>query len=439
LALLGVCAVVACRKSAPATERKPTIEEAWKSAKIPNLPRSPVIPARRTNVLRAPGRQGPPDDPVLVALGKKIFFDERLSEPPGTSCASCHDPARAYSGGHGSRLGVPLGSRPGHYARRSTPSVLYMRYVPAFYFFEDDEAIAPDPRGGFFWDGRADSLVDLVRQPLFNPDEMNAGTPRLLAGKIARGPYADDFRGAFGLTSEPERVMHGVGVALEAFLKSDEMTPASSKYDEYVRGKATLTAEEVRGLEIFKDHRRGACVACHRMAETSSNPAESMFTDYGYDAIALPRNRELPVNRDAASFDLGLCQRKNAKTPTEDTKWCSSFRTPSLRNVAVRQSFGHNGVYKTLREAVAFYASRAVAPGKIYPPGQTFDDVPAKYRENVNIYSPVYNHREGSTPPMSDEDIDAVVAFLKTLTDAPYVATVEGAAVAESPARAAAR
>jgi cytochrome c peroxidase len=430
---LGSAALGACRKSGPAPERKPTLDEALKAAKT-KLPGAAVIPAHRTNVLLAPGREGPPDDPALVALGKTIFSDVRLSEPPGTSCASCHDPARAYSGAHGSRLGVPLGSRAGHYARRSTPSVLYMRYVPAFHFFEDDELPAPEPRGGFFWNGRVDSLVDLVRQPLFNPDEMNAGTPRRVADKIARGPYAGEFARAFGGTSDPEKVMHGLGVALEAFMKSDEMTPASSKYDEYVRGKATLTAQEVRGLEIFKDHRRGGCLGCHRMAETSSNPAESMFTDYGYDAIALPRNRALPANRDAASFDLGLCERKNPKTPTGDERLCSMFRTPSLRNVAVRESFGHNGVFKTLREVVAFYASRAVAPGKIYPPGQTFDDVPKKYRGNVNIYSPIYNHREGAPPPLSDEDIDAVVAFLGTLTDAPYVAAAAGrAAVAQSP------
>jgi cytochrome c peroxidase len=306
-----------------------------------------------------------------------------------------------------------------------------MRYVPALSFFEDDENPAPEPRGGFFWNGRVDSLVELVRQPLFNPDEMNAGTTRHLADKIGHGPYAAEFQGALGRSHDPERVMHGIGVALEAFLKSDEMNPARSKYDDYVRGKATLTDQELHGLEIFKDRRRGACVACHRMAETSSNPAESMFTDYGYDAIALPRNRGLPANRDNATFDLGLCERKSPKTPTEDAKWCSMFRTPSLRNVALRESFGHNGVYKTLREVVAFYANRAVAPGKIYPGGQTFDDVPAKYRGNVNIYSLIYNHREGSTPPLSEDDIDAVVAFLGTLTDAPAPMP----AVAQSPPR----
>jgi len=434
-----VLALGACGKSAPPPAPKPTIDQAFAAAKLSKLPRAQVIPAHRTNVLPVPPRRGPPDNPVLVALGKKIFFDERLSEPPGTSCASCHDPARAFSGGHGSTIGVPLGSRPGHFARRSTPSVLYMRYVPKFHYFEDDEAPAPEPRGGFFWDGRSDSLVELVRQPLFNPDEMNAGTPRHVTDKVSRGPYAKDFRAALGPSQNPEAILHGVGVALEAYLTSDEMTPATSKYDAYVRGQATLTEQEKHGLEAFKDRRRGACSGCHRLAETSTNPAESMFTDYGYDAVAVPRNRVLPSNRSPASFDLGLCERKSATTPSNDEKWCSNFRTPSLRNVAVRQSFGHAGTYKKLRDVVAFYALRAVAPGRIYPPGQTFDDVPPKYRANVNIYAPIYNQREGAAPPLNDDDIDAIVAFLGTLTDAPYVATAAAAsagsaAVAQLPA-----
>lgn len=360
---------------------------------------------------------------MLVSLGKKIFSDERLSEPPGTSCASCHNPAHAFSGLNGSRIGVPLGSRPGHYARRAAPSLLYMRYVPAFHYFEDDEAPAPEPRGGFFWDGRVDSIVDLVRQPLFNPDEMNAGSPRHLAGKILRGPYSGEFKAAFGASASPEGILHDIGIAMRAYLNSDEMTPASSKYDAYVRGEATLTEQERRGLELFKDKRHGACSGCHRMAETSSNPVESMFTDFGYDAVAIPRNRALPANRDPQAFDLGLCKRKplSASPASDDERFCSSFRTPSLRNVAVRESFGHNGVHKSLRDAVAFYALRAVAPERIYPPGQKFDDVPAAYKRNVNLYAPIYNRREGAPPPLNDDEIDAIVAFLDTLTDAPYV------------------
>jgi len=368
-----------------------------------------------------PPRQGPPDDPTLVALGKKIFFDGRLSEPPGTSCASCHDPARAFSGTNGSNIGVPRGSRPGHFARRSTPSVLYLRYFQRFHYFEDDDNPAPEPRGGFFWDGRADSLAELVRQPLFNPDEMNAGNPRRLSAKIASAPYAAELRAVMGVPANPEAAVRALGKALEAFLTSDEMTPATSKYDAYVRGQTALTEQERFGLEVFKDRRRGACVGCHRMADTSSNPADSMFTDFGYDAVALPRNRELPPNHDPKSFDLGLCERKDPRTPSNDPRFCSSFRTPSLRNVAVLPAYGHNGVYRSLRDVVMFYAQRAVAPGRIYPPGQTFDDVPDLYKTNVNLSASVYNRRAGAPPPMTDEEIDAVVAFLQTLTDARFL------------------
>jgi len=150
--------VAGCRGGEPPApapvERKPTIEEAIAAAKIPRLPPYPVVPARRTGVVRSPGPARPPEDAALVALGKKIFFDAQLSEPAGTSCASCHDPRRAFSGAHGSAIGVPLGSRPGHFARRTTPSVLYLRYRPTFHYFEEDEAPGPTPYGGFFWDGR---------------------------------------------------------------------------------------------------------------------------------------------------------------------------------------------------------------------------------------------------------------------------------------------
>ena len=102
----------------------------------------------------------------------------------------------------------------------------------------------------------------------------------------------------------------------------------------------------------------------------------------------------------------------------------------------MQESYGHNGIYKSLRDVVAFYARRAVAPGRIYPPGQKFDDVPAKYRANINIYAPIYNHREGAAQPMSEDDIDAVVAFLQTLTDAPFLKTAAaGPAIAQSPAQ----
>ncbi len=112
---------------------------------------------------------------MLAALGRAIFFDTNLSEPRGTSCASCHDPERAFTGTNHSTNGLPRGSRPGHFARRTSPSLLYLRYVPTFRFAQEGNGDDPQaaPFGGFFWDGRADSIRALTRQPLLNPDEMN--------------------------------------------------------------------------------------------------------------------------------------------------------------------------------------------------------------------------------------------------------------------------
>ena len=356
-----------------------------------------------------------------VALGRAIFFDPALSEPPGTSCASCHAPERAFSGNHGSSIGVAQGSRPNHFATRSTPSLLYLRYVPRFHFHQDDDAIQPSAIGGFFWDGRADSISELVRQPLLNPDEMNNRDSAQIAQKIAGSRYAADFRREFGeVTDDAEATMVTLGDALEAFLTSDDMAPFSSKYDAYVRGETKLTDLEARGLKLFKDPDKGNCITCHRIYDTSRNPERSLFTDFGYDAVAVPRNPKIPANRDAGYFDLGLCERRDQAPPSNDEMWCASFRTPSLRNVAVRESFMHNGVFKKLRDPVSYYATRATNPMLWYKSGVKFDDVPEKYRHQVNVNAIPYNRRQGDEPALTDADVDALVAFLRTLTDAVY-------------------
>jgi cytochrome c peroxidase len=359
------------------------------------------------------------DDEAKIALGRAIFFDTRLSDPPGTSCASCHDPLRGFAGNHGSTLGVPLGSRPGHLARRNTPSVLYLPFVRKFHLHWEEDAPGVDAYGGFFWDGRVDDLAELLKQPLFNPDEMNGGDPERVASVVAAGPYAGDFRGLFPATlDDPDATVRGLGEAVRAYLLSPALSPFTSKYDDFLRGKATLTPEESRGLALFKDSAKGGCSACHKMNDRSPDPRQSLFTDFGYDALGAPRNRSLPANADPGRFDLGLCQRRAGDYEAKTEEFCGRFRTPSLRNVAVRPAFMHNGVFTRLRDVVAFYASRSTAPERWYPPGAPFDDLPAAYKINVNVDQAPYNRRKGQAPALDDGEIDAIVRFLGTLTDA---------------------
>jgi cytochrome c peroxidase len=355
-------------------------------------------------------------------VGESIFFDAALSDPPGTSCASCHDPAMAFSGNNGSPSGVARGSRPGHFARRNAPSVMYMKYVPPFHFaLEDDDDVEESPFGGLTWSGRADSVAEFARLPLFDADEMNNQSEAEIAGKLRAAPYAADLEREYpGALETPASAMKALGEALQAFLTSETMSPFTSKFDDFLRGKAQLSALEMKGMKAFQNREKGACQHCHQMYGSWNRPEGSLFTSYAYDAVGAPRNRAVAANADPKRYDLGLCERTQKKVPSSDPKWCGSFRIPSLRNVAVRQRFMHNGVFSKLRDVVAFYATRSTNPDLWYPHGAKFDDVPAQYRANVNTLVLPYNRHEGDPPAMDDADVDAIVAFLETLTDAPY-------------------
>ncbi|MDF3833650.1 cytochrome c peroxidase, partial [Cupriavidus basilensis] len=372
-------------------------------------------------------------DAALAALGKRIFFDTRLSEPRGMSCAGCHDPARAFAptlspaslaGPH-----VPEGSRPGRFSLRNAPSLLYVRYVPRRHFYQDDDAPYPSPFGGLFADGRADTLAEQARGPLFDPNEMNNGTPASLLRKVDSTELAPALAARFGpaVRTDPEQMVLALGKALEAYLQSDEMAPFSSRFDDYLRRRTPLSTAETRGLALFKNPDKGNCMSCHTLSDTASRPERSLFTDFGYDAIAVPRNRALAANRDPRHFDNGLCDTARRLRWPEPAQWCGYIRTPGLRNVAVRQSFMHNGVFTTLRDAVAFYNTRSTDPGKWYRGGKTFDDVPAAYRGNINVNSTPMNRRPGLAPALTESEIDDIVAFLRTLTDAPYAGLMPGA------------
>ncbi|WP_245591274.1 cytochrome-c peroxidase [Derxia gummosa] len=400
----------------------------------------------RLAAIVSPVREFRPD-PALAALGRRMFFDSGLSRPAGTSCAACHDPARGWGGGRTGPAGVPLGSRPGHASGRVAPSLAYARYVPPLHFYQDDDALAPAPFGGLTADGRADALARQAALPLLNPDEMNHRDGRDVAAALARAPYAGELAARFGPAAlrDGKAALDAAGAALEAFLQSDELAPFSSRYDEHVRGRATLTAQELRGLALFRDPDKGNCASCHQFSHSSTNPARSLFTDFGYDAIGVPRNRALA----GKGHDLGLCVTARQRGWPEPQAWCGWFRTPSLRNVALRERFMHNGVFDDLREVLRFYATRATAPQDWYPyrvadrvatpaahaatavragakeggAGVTgvapFDDLPPALRGNVNVNSVPYNRRPGSAPALDDADIDALLAFLRTLSDRP--------------------
>ena len=145
--------------------------------------------------------------------------------------------------------------------------------------------------------------------------------------------------------------------------------------------KASLSPAEAHGMALFNDMKQGNCASCHPSTRKASTNRPPIFTDFGFVALAVPRNPELPANRDPKFFDLGLRGPLRADLATHP-EYCGMFRTPSLRNVALRKRFFHNGAIRSLRDAVAFYATRDTNPAKWYPGSNgkaRYDDLPERY------------------------------------------------------------
>jgi cytochrome c peroxidase len=363
----------------------------------------------------------------LSRLGRSLFSDPSLSASGRLACATCHDPGHAY--GPANALAVQLGGKdmrqPGG---RAVPSLKYLQVDPPFsehYHDSDDEGddtIDNGPTGGLTWDGRVDRGRDQARIPLLSPFEMANTTAADVVERVRRGSHAAELRRIFGdtISADRERAFAGITEALEAFQQDyREFYPYNSKYDAYLAGNATLTDEEARGLSVFNDPTKGNCAHCHLSAR-GKDGTPPQFTDYGLIALGVPRNRDIPANSDPNYFDLGACGPLRTDLSTR-SEYCGYFRSPSLRNVALRQTFFHNGAVHTLREAIAFYVERDINPGKWYPRDargqlQKFDDLPEQYRDNVNM-EPPFGGKPGDAPPLSASEIDDIVAFLKTLTD----------------------
>ena len=363
-------------------------------------------------------------------LGKRIFEDANLSEPRGMSCMSCHAPEHAFQGNNGSSIAaVAVGSRPDQFGVRKVPTIMYKTFNPAFSFYKDMDQgkEVVEPKGGLFWDGRAVDLVDQVASPLLNPVEMNNPSAEAVVEKVKSGDYADLFKTVYGDAAfvDPKAATDNLSKAVFAYEATERFAPFSSKFDDSLRGKAKLTPIEARGLALFTDPKAGNCTACHAGKPESKDPTDWIFTDFTYVAPGAPRNPAIPANADATHFDLGLCQRPGlaAVLPKEikSESLCGMFKVPTLRNVAVAGPYFPNGVFKTLREAVAFYATRDTDPGRWYPKlagGEVdkFDDMPSVDKGNIDREVP-YDRKSGQRPRLSDPDVDALVAFLDTLTD----------------------
>jgi cytochrome c peroxidase len=390
---------------------------------------------------------------AMAQLGKQLFYDTALSGSGRQSCASCHVPSLAYGPPAGSGAVMLGGAQLATPGVRAVPSLEYLYRQPAFSIgpengetesaalqvvsaasaaasnvhksATDAQAAAANlvPQGGMFWDGRMNTLQQQVSGPLFSEYEMNAGSPEIVTVKIKAAAYAPQFQRLFGpnVFKDSALMLSEALFAIGRYQIEDaSFHPFSSKYDAWVQGKTRFQADEVRGFLAFNDPARGNCAACH-LALPSRDRLPPLFTDTQFEALGVPRNPAIPANRQAEYADLGVCGPYRTDL-SDQLQYCGMFVTPTLRNVATRHAFFHNGAYQSLQQVMDFYNLRDVAPQKIYPMDSNgrpkkFDDLPAAYRANIDTTDAPFNRVLAQAPAMSARDVSDIIAFLKTLND----------------------
>jgi cytochrome c peroxidase len=381
-----------------------------------------ALPAAGTPAARLP--VAPPLSPA-AKVGEKMFFDKALSASGQLACASCHDPEHAHASPNG--LAVQVGGK--HMNRlgtRAVPSLNYTEATPPYADLLDnpDGISQPGPGGGYTQDGRAATLAEQASIPLLKQDEMANDKPADVVAKLRKADYADLFRAAFGadIFRDDKQAFLAALQALQAYQLEDvSFHPYDSKYDLYAGNKigGDLTPQEMRGFAVYSDPNKGNCFACHYNG-AGLNGSVRLFTDFTYAAVGVPRNVDIPANRNPRYFDLGICARPDHRK-SDDKRFCGMFKTPTLRNVATRKVFFHNGQLKSLRDVIRFYNTRDTQPELWYPTKhgkvQKYNDLPAQYRANIDTQAPLDGKKAGSAGAMSEQDMDDLEAFLNTLTD----------------------
>lgn len=366
---------------------------------------------------------------ATAQLGRKIFFDVSLSGSGKMSCATCHSPQHAY--GPPNDLAAQFGGRSlDVQGLRAVPSLRYVlnrtpRWFKQFQADPIERATETDsvPTGGFTRDGRFDTLRDQARAPLLAANEMANDSPAAVVDKLRVAPYEAEFRRVFGdqVFASTAQAFAKALEALERFeLEDPSFHPYTSKFDRYQQGQLPLTPQESRGLQLFADPQKGNCAACH-IAAPGADGSRPLFTDFSFSAVGAPRNKKLAANANPKFFDLGLCG--PVRTDQADrVAYCGMFKTPSLRNVAARGVFMHNGVFTDLTDVVRFYAERDIHPEKWYPKMsdgtlQRYNDFPVALRGNIDVIDAPLDRKASDQPALNDAEIKDIVAFLQTLTD----------------------
>jgi cytochrome c peroxidase len=313
----------------------------------------------------------PADNPLTeeaVELGRRLFYDTRLSRDNTVACATCHLQQLAFTDGR--KTGVGISGKPLAFNSMSLANLMW------------------GPQR-FFWDGRATSLEEQALIPIEHPDEMGLELGQLIEKLEADETYSQLFARAFGDVSRS-----AIARALAAFQRT--LISSNSRYDQYLRGEISLTEQEELGRKLFMAHpdvkvelRGGNCIDCHSQFLTSGfNTLFDGFSNNGLD--------------DEASLPAGL------QAVTGDPMHRGLFKVPSLRNIALTAPYMHDGRLPDL-QAVLDHYNDGIQPSSTLSPLI----IEADNQDVIATGTPSLH--------LSADEKAAIIAFLQTLTDETFV------------------
>ncbi|MCX6563944.1 MAG: cytochrome C [Candidatus Aminicenantes bacterium] len=387
------------------------------------------------------GKAAAPLSPI-EDLGKKLFFDKALSSPAGQECAACHGPSVGFTG-PAERFnkvgGVYEGAFKGRFGNRKPPAASYAGDSPKLHLDKEGNFV-----GGMFWDGRAtgdvlgDPLAEQAMGPFMNPLEQNMPDKKSIILAVQKSTYARLFeevwgKGSLDAVKNVDKTYELIARSIAAYERSAEVNPFSSKFDAFWRAATAkglkvetidadsaknfknlgLTEREINGLVLFNT--KGMCAVCHVL--TSVNGRPPVFTDYAYDNIGVPKNPDNPFYGQAKNFNpegkawvdkgLGGFLQTVDKYKSYAAANMGKHKVPTLRNVDERptpvfvKAFMHNGALKSLKDVVRFYNTRDKGEAKWPAP---------EVKANLNT-------QESGNLGLTNDEENAIVDFMKTLTD----------------------
>jgi len=351
--------------------------------------------------LEAPA--GNPQTPEKIALGERLFNDKRFSATGTVACANCHDKAKAFTD---SPLRVSEGIRKLN-GTRNAPTVVNSAYFTRV-----------------FWDGRSPDLEDQSLHPFVNPVEMGLTNHDPILKIVRTDPgYVKAFEQVFGKTGNAV-TMKEVTRAIAAFERT--IISGDSPFDRFYFGGDVnaLTAAQKRGFDLFVN--KGRCVSCHNIEQTQALFTDNRFHNIGVGINSIqadvPRlaGEVLKAQATAAEVDVKVLSDKKTSELgrfmiTRGLDDLGSFKTPTLRNIAVTAPYMHDGSLATLREVMVHYNNGGVT----------------REGDHVNDFL------SGGIRPLNltDQEIDDLVTFMEALTSPAYAAPAKRAAGARQEVR----